>query len=140
MQPVPPSSVVFMIPGRCCLGRESDATLVASLQSAFQAHKLHVLRIAGRLSPRLLSANGASWKFDGAQIVQSNSVLRIWKGSYQRPGIFIILTIAAGPLLVLAGMAIIISGFKLMAGYIWDGTVLRISSWIALGVSIAWLL
>jgi hypothetical protein len=59
------------------LGPENDMALIASLQSAFQAHRLHALRIAGRLSPRLLTANGASWKFEGAQIVQSDSLLRM---------------------------------------------------------------
>jgi hypothetical protein len=59
------------------LGREHDATLVASLQSAFQSRKLHVVRILGPLTSRLVSATGKSWKFEGAQIVQANSVLRM---------------------------------------------------------------
>jgi hypothetical protein len=59
------------------LGREHDATLVASLQSAFQSRRLHVVRIVGPLTSRLVSATGKSWKFEGAQIVQANSVLRM---------------------------------------------------------------
>jgi hypothetical protein len=59
------------------LGREYDATLVASLQSAFQSRRLHVVRIVGPLASRFGSATVKSWKFEGAQIVQANSVLGI---------------------------------------------------------------
>jgi hypothetical protein len=56
-------------------GRESDATLVAGLQSAFQARKLHLIEIVGSLLPGPLTAGGKSWEFDEARIVQGDSAL-----------------------------------------------------------------
>lgn len=55
-------------------------------------------------------------------------------------GLFVIVTLGAGPLLTLSGIAIAISGFKLMAGYSWARTVLEIFSWISLCASIGWLI
>jgi hypothetical protein len=54
-------------------------------------------------------------------------------------GSFIILTVGAGPLLTLSGIAIIVSGVKLMGGQEWARTVLQAFSWVAFCASIVWL-
>jgi hypothetical protein len=59
------------------LGRENDSAIVAALQSAFEALQLHALRMEGRMSPRLLTANGRSWKFENAQIVERESAVQV---------------------------------------------------------------
>ena len=55
-------------------------------------------------------------------------------------GIFVIVTMGVGPLLILAGVAIAVSGFRLMGGYSWARSVLEIFSWIALAASVGWLI
>jgi hypothetical protein len=54
-------------------------------------------------------------------------------------GLFAILTLGAGPLLTLSGIAIIVSGIKLMHGQEWARTVLQVFSWILLCGSVGWL-
>jgi hypothetical protein len=68
------------------------------------------------------------------------AALFLGKAPVSGAGMFLVLTIGAGPLLLLAGIAIVISGFKLMAGYLWARTVLQVFCWISLVASIAWLL
>jgi hypothetical protein len=58
-------------------GREHDKSIVASLQSAFRANRLHVLRIVGRLSSAPLASAGRSWKFHDCQIVQRDYALQM---------------------------------------------------------------
>jgi hypothetical protein len=55
-------------------------------------------------------------------------------------GLFVVLTLGAGPVLMLAGAAIVASGFKLIAGFAWARTALEIFSWIALCASAGWLI
>jgi hypothetical protein len=55
-------------------------------------------------------------------------------------GMFAILSLGAGPLLTLTGVAVIVSGFKLMGGHSWTRMVLEIFSWIALCASIVWVI
>jgi|HubBroStandDraft_1064217.scaffolds.fasta_scaffold06159_2 hypothetical protein len=55
-------------------------------------------------------------------------------------GLFLVLSLGAGPLLTLAGITIVVSGFKLMGGYAWARTVLESVSWVALCASIGWLI
>ena len=54
-------------------------------------------------------------------------------------GLFAILTLGGGPVLTLSGIAIIVSGIKVMHGQEWARTVLQVFSWIALCGSIGWL-
>lgn len=55
-------------------------------------------------------------------------------------GLFGLLTLGVGPLLMLSGIAVVIAGIKLMGGYIWARTILEIFSVIALCASVAWLI
>jgi hypothetical protein len=57
------------------LGRENDETIVAGLQSAFRARKLHVLRNIGRFAPKLTTGAGRAWTFPEAQIIQRDRML-----------------------------------------------------------------
>lgn len=57
--------------------RMYDGAIVAGLQRAFEARRFHVFRLEGRLSKSLLSEQGTRWKLDNAQIILSNSVLRV---------------------------------------------------------------
>jgi hypothetical protein len=59
------------------LGRESDTVIVMALQSAFEARRLHALRVEGRLSPRLLTSSGRSWRFENAQVVERDSTVPV---------------------------------------------------------------
>jgi hypothetical protein len=54
-------------------------------------------------------------------------------------GLFAVLTLGAGPVLTLSGIAIIVAGIQLMHGQEWARTVLQVFSWIALCGSAGWL-
>jgi hypothetical protein len=53
--------------------------------------------------------------------------------------IIAILALGAGPLLFVSGIAMILSGVKLMNGFSWARMVIQAFSWIALVGSVAWL-
>jgi hypothetical protein len=58
-------------------GREVDPYVLAALGSAFEAGWLYVFRRPEKLQPSFFLASGRSWKFEGAQIVQSNYALSV---------------------------------------------------------------
>jgi hypothetical protein len=55
-------------------------------------------------------------------------------------GLFVVLAWGAGPLLAIAGVAVVVSTFKLIAGYLWARTVLEVFAAVALCASIGWLI
>jgi hypothetical protein len=59
------------------LGRENDPAILAGLRSAFEARRLHALRIVGPISSRLITANGRTWKFEDSQIVERDSAVEV---------------------------------------------------------------
>lgn len=52
-------------------------------------------------------------------------------------GAFVLLTMIGGPLLLVAGSTVILSGFKLMSGHGWARTFLMVLCWLALLTTIA---
>lgn len=54
-------------------------------------------------------------------------------------GLFAIFTMLGGPLLLFAGSAVILSGFKLMSGHGWARTFLVVFCWLALIATISFL-
>jgi hypothetical protein len=55
-------------------------------------------------------------------------------------GLFVLFTLGVGPLMTLAGVTILVAGFKLMGGHLWARTVLEIFSWIALCATVGYLI
>ena len=55
-------------------------------------------------------------------------------------GLFVILTLGAGPVLILTGIAMIVSGFKLMGGHAWARTVLEVIAWTSMCASAGWVI
>jgi hypothetical protein len=58
-------------------GRENDRAIIAGLRSAFEARKFHALLTTGRISAGALTAYGRSWRFEGAEVIESNFALRV---------------------------------------------------------------